>query len=86
MTNFVYPAYFESFHKPGSTRFDHMQTLKRPFELHEGGYQSYWSEGKERTAWGSPAKRKRFLAEDRDGHRTQVRHKAARKISTAPYA
>jgi hypothetical protein len=86
MTNFVYPAYFESFHKPHSTRFDHMQSLTRPFELHEGGYQSYWSEGKERTQWGSKAKRARFKLENREGHRSQVRHKAKRKLSTAPFA
>ena len=63
-----------------------MQTLTRPFELHEGGYQSYWSEGKERTQWGSRAKRARFRLEDRNGHRSQVRHKSKRKLSTAPFA
>jgi hypothetical protein len=81
MSDFVYPAYFESFHKKGSTRFDHMEKLKRPFELHVGGYQSFWSEGKERTAWGSAAKRVRFLLEDRRGHRSTIRHKPARKAS-----
>jgi len=86
VTNFVYPAYFESFHKPRSTRFDHMQTLTRPFQLHEGGYQSYSSEGKERTEWGSKAKRARFKLEDRKGHRSELRHTAKRKLSTAPFA
>jgi len=85
VTNFVYPAYFEVFHKPRSTRFDHMETLTRPFELHEGGYQSYWSEGKERTEWGSKAKRARFKLEDRTGHRSEMRHKTKRKLSTAPF-
>jgi hypothetical protein len=81
MSNFVYPAYFESFHKKGSTRFDHMRKLKRPFELHEGGYQGYWTRGKEETQWGSRAKKVRFQKEDRRGHRSTFRHKAERASS-----
>ena len=86
MTNFVYPSYFEVFHKKGSTRFDHMENLDLPFELHEGGYQSYWSGGKERTAWGSKAKKVRFQQEDRTGHRSTFRHKPTRKLSKAAKA
>ena len=81
MTNFVYPAYFETFHKRGSTRFDHMEALDLPFALHLGGYQSYFSGGKERTAWGSKAKEVRFKKEDRRGHRSMMRHKAKRELS-----
>jgi hypothetical protein len=81
MTDFVYPSYFETFHKRGSTRFDHMNTLDMPFQLHEGGYQSYFSGGKERTAWGSKTKEVRFKQEDRRGHRSSFRHKAKRKVS-----
>ena len=81
MTDFVYPTYFEIFHKRGSTRFDHMDTLDLPFQLHEGGYQSYFSGGKERTMWGSKDKETRFREEDREGHRSSFRHKAKRKVS-----
>lgn len=81
VTNFVYPEYFECFHKPGSVRLDHMGVLKRPFELAEGGYQSYFSNNQERTAWGSTAKMFRFKKEDRRGHRSEFRHRAARKVS-----
>lgn len=81
MTNFVYPAYFETFHKPGSVRFDHMGKIRRPFELHSGGYQSYWSEGQERTAWGSKAKKARFKQEDRRGNRSALHRKRTRKPS-----
>ena len=81
MTNFVYPSYFETFHKEGSTRFDHMGKLRRPFDLHKGGYQSFWSSGKERTEWGSKAKKVRFLKEDRRGHRSTFRHKLERTLS-----
>ncbi len=81
MTDFVYPAYFETFHKKGSTRFDHMGKLQRPFDLHKGGYQSYWVSGKEKTEWGSKAKEVRFKQEDRRGHRSSFRHKVKRKLS-----
>lgn len=81
MTDFVYPAYFETFHKKASTRFDHMEKLQRPFDLHKGGYQSYWVSGKEKTEWGSKTKEVRFKQEDRRGHRSSFRHKAKRKLS-----
>ncbi len=83
MTDFVYPSYFETFHKKGSTHFDHMGKLKRPFDLHKGGYQSYWISGKEKTTWGSKAKKVRFQQEDRRGHRSTFRHKAEKKLSKA---
>lgn len=83
MCNFVYPTYFENFHKPGSVKFDHLGRLRRPFELHAGGYQCYWQNGKEKTVWGSPAKKKRFQKEDRRGHRIEARHSKKTKRSTA---
>jgi hypothetical protein len=78
MSNFVYPTYFEIFHKRGSTRFDHMGVLTEPFQVHKDGYQSYWSRGNEHTLWGSKAKRVRWLKEERDGHRSTFRGKTAR--------
>jgi hypothetical protein len=81
MSDFVYPAYFEHFRKPGSTRFDHMGVLKRPFQVDKGGYQSLWSNGRESQVFGSVAKKRRFAKEDRRGHRSTFRHKRARKVS-----
>ena len=69
MTNFVYPAYFEAFHKPGSVRFDHLGKIERPFQIHKGGYQGIYRNGKWVQLFASPAKRKRFMREDRRGHR-----------------
>ncbi len=86
MADFVYPSYFESFHKKGSTRFDHMGILDRPFQVHKNGYQSYWVNGKEKTIWGCIAKKARFQKEDRRGHRSTFRHKAQKEMSTAPFA
>lgn len=69
MTNFVYPAYFEAFHKPGSVRFDHLGKIKKPFQIHEGGYQGIYKDGKWVQLFASLAKKKRFKREDRRGHR-----------------
>jgi hypothetical protein len=38
VSDFVYPAWFESFHKAGSTQFDHEKKIRRPFEIRPGGY------------------------------------------------
>jgi hypothetical protein len=38
VSDFVFPAWFESFRKPGSTQFDHGKHITKPFELLPGGY------------------------------------------------
>ncbi len=38
VSDFVYPAWFESFRVPGSTTFDHRQHIQQPFQLLAGGY------------------------------------------------
>jgi hypothetical protein len=38
LSDFVYPAWFESFHTEGSTQFDRMNKIKDPFQLLAGGY------------------------------------------------
>jgi hypothetical protein len=78
MTDFVYPAYFEVFRKPGSTRFDHMRKVKRPFQILPGGYQSIFKNGKWSEVFGSAAKKKRFAKENRKGHRSEQRPQAAK--------
>lgn len=73
MSNFVYPSYFENFHKPGSVKFDKMSKVKRPFQILSGGYQIVFKNGKWNQVFGSKAKAKRFAREDRRGHRSQER-------------
>lgn len=73
MSNFVYPAYFESFRKPGSARFDYQRLVKRPFEIRPGGYSLVWDGKGYGTRFGSRHAEKRFAREDRRGHRTTVR-------------
>jgi hypothetical protein len=42
VSDFVYPSWFESFRKKGSTRFDYGQRIHHPFELLSGGYIGYF--------------------------------------------
>ena len=78
MTDFVYPAYFEDFHKAGSVPFDHLKKVKRPFQILAGGYQIIFKNGKWSQLFGSASKRKRFAREDRRGRRSGQR--AARTL------
>jgi hypothetical protein len=84
MSNFVYPAYFETFHKPGSVQFDYMKQVRQPFQILPGGYQSIFKNNKWIDVSGSVAKKKRFAKEDRRGHRSEQRKK--RKLLRANLA
>ncbi len=37
VSDFVYPTWFESFHKEGSVQFDHRNQIRRPFQKLSGG-------------------------------------------------
>ena len=78
MTDFVYPAYFEVFHKAGSVRFDQMKKVNKPFQILSGGYQIIFKNGKWSQIFASASKKKRFGREDRRGHRSEQRMRAAR--------
>jgi hypothetical protein len=58
MSNFVYPSYFESFHRARSMRFDHMGRVSRPFQIIAGGYQSVLRNGRWTELCGARAKMK----------------------------
>ena len=73
MTDFVYPSYFEAFHKPGSVQFDRLRKISKPFQILAGGYQIIFKNGKWTQVFGSAAKKKRFEKEDRRGHRSEQR-------------
>jgi hypothetical protein len=73
MSNFVYPSYFETFHKPNSVQFDHMKAVTRPFQILKGGYQVIFKNGKWSQVYGSKAKQQHFRKEDRRGHRSETR-------------
>ncbi len=73
MSDFVYPAYFEIFHKAGSVKFDEMHKVRKPFEILSGGYQIIFKNGKWSQVFGSIEKKKSFAKEDRRGHRSETR-------------
>jgi len=82
MSDFVYPAYFECFHKANSIRFDHSRKVRRPFQILPGGYQQVFKRGRWKEIFRSTRKAKRFAREDRRGHRTQQRIKRTLRRST----
>jgi hypothetical protein len=73
MSDFVFPAYFEDFRKPGSVKFDQLGQVKRPFQILAGGYQIIFKRGKWSQLFGSLRKKKAFKQEDRRGHRSEER-------------
>ncbi len=73
MADFVYPAYFEAFHKRDSVPFDHLKRLRKPFQVVADGYQIVWKRGRWTQVYGSVAKKKRFAREKRRGHRSEQR-------------
>jgi hypothetical protein len=76
MSNFVYPAYFETFHRPGSVQFDCMKKVRQPFQILPGGYQSIFKNNKWSEVDGPAASKKRFAKQDRRGrHGERRRHK-----------
>src|SRR5207249_271637 len=75
MSDFVYPSYFEDFHKRGSVRFDQMNKVTKPFQILAGGYQIIFKNGKWSQVFGSEAKKRRFMKEDRRCHRSELRQK-----------
>lgn len=83
MSDFVYPAFFENFRKPGSAQFDYLKRVQKPFQILKGGYMPVFQNGKWTQIFGSAQKAKRFAAEDRRGHRSQYRQKPACRSSTA---
>jgi hypothetical protein len=81
MSDFVYPSYFEGFHKRGSVRFDHLNKVKQPFQILQGGYQIVFKNGKWTELHGSAAKAREFAREDRRQHRGEIR-KAGERVAT----
>src|SRR6185295_14264976 len=86
MSDFVYPAYFEVFRKAGSAQFDHLNKVKKPFQILSGGYQIIFKSGKWTQVFGSASKKKSFAREDRRGHRSETRGKKLKPSSNKEIA
>lgn len=79
MSDFVYPSYFELFHKPKSVQFDYLKKVTKPFQILKGGYSIVRKGTKVTQVFGSKAKERKFLGEDRKEHRSQYRIAMLRK-------
>jgi hypothetical protein len=87
VSDFVHPAFFESWHKPGSVQFDHLKKVKRPFQTLKNGYQIV-SDGKSiDEIHGSRAKERHFrTVEVRTMHRSEYRKEMAKAARRLPRA
>lgn len=74
MSNFVYPAFFEAFHKPRSVQFDHMKAVTHPLQILKDGYAPVRSAGR-LVLLGVPKKQRELRQENRDLHRSEFRGK-----------
>jgi len=72
MSNFLYPAYFEGFHKRNSAQFDHLKKVNHPFQILDDGYAPIRKAGK-LFLLSTPKKRRELHKENRDLHRTEFR-------------
>ena len=75
MSDFVYPTFFERFHKRNSVQFDHMKKVKHPFEILKDGYAPVRKAGKRHrlTLLSTPKKKSELRKENRDLHRSEFR-------------
>jgi hypothetical protein len=72
MSDFVYPAYFEGFHKRNSVQFDHLKKVKYPFHILKDGYAPIRKGGK-LILRSTSKKRAALRNENRDLHRSEFR-------------
>ena len=75
VSDFVYPSWFESFRKKGSTQFDFRKHIDEPLQLLKGGYIGYFDVGsgsgwQQLTAKGAPID---YRARPRVGSRRERR-------------
>jgi hypothetical protein len=73
MSDFLYPAYFQTIRQARSTQFDYLGKITRPFQVLRGGFALVRTRGKKTIEFGSPAKARDFRTEDRRYHRSQYR-------------
>ena len=82
VSDFVFPAWFESFRQPGSTAFDFRGLISSPFELLAGGYIGYfdvgsgsgWQQLQAREAPRHPSAMRARVGSRRERRRTSRRH------------
>ena len=83
MSNFVFPAYFEDFHKARSIQFDAMNKVSKPFQILKDGYLIVFKNGRWVNLTATTAKKKALGKEDRRGHRSEQRKEETLKTADA---
>jgi hypothetical protein len=73
MSDFVFPSFFEPWHRAGSVQFDYLKRVRKPFETLKRGYQIIRQGDKVSQIFGSKAKARAFAKEDRRLHRGEYR-------------
>ena len=79
MSNFLHPSWFEPFKHPPGTKYDHLGKLKAPYTMTKGGYMIIMKNGKISQKMGA-AKRRRFVKENRWGHRSEYRKPEGKRL------
>jgi hypothetical protein len=93
VSDFVYPAWFESFRKPGSTQFDHGKLITQPFQLLADGYISQFDTSNT-DGWTQAAAQQKMgrysmrapVGSRRERRRTPRRHWMASAVNRAAAA
>jgi hypothetical protein len=74
LSDFLYPSFFESWHRPQSARFDYLGKVSRPFQTLHNGYQVVSDGRSTREIFGSRPKEQNFReVEVRRLHRSEYR-------------
>jgi hypothetical protein len=74
VSDFVHPAFFESWHQPRSVQFDHLRKVSQPFQTLQNGYQIVSNGKSAQEIFGSLAKERNFRTlEVRAQHRSEYR-------------
>jgi len=74
VSDFVYPSFFEPWHKPQSVQFDHLNKVSQPFQTLQNGYQIVSNGSSVKEIFGSRAKWENFRTREiRTYHRSEYR-------------
>jgi hypothetical protein len=75
VSDFVFPAWFEGFHKPKTQQFSLMSSVNAPFALTAGGYISVYENGNWTQLTGSDQKAASLAAQN---HKTRMPKRAVK--------
>ncbi len=76
VSDFVYPDWFNPY-VPAGTQVDHMNALRKPFEIAPDGYVIHHTAAGVRDIWGRSYPRWRKASKRKPASRTYLRHKLA---------